>query len=180
MTRHPLIRILLVLPLVVLCGCADDALPPPSAPPGPPPTIAAVRVFPPRSVLRGAPEVLVIAGDSMRLDVDLGQDFMPGDDWGLEDTLGPGRFVTGRIAPRPQTPGMTITDAWIVLDDRVEGMRPSGWAGPGSRPPRFDPGIRSMHSMERLDTVDVVVRLRTAPGETRFLQRRRAYVMISE
>ena len=179
MTRHPLIRIFLV-PLLVLCGCGGDSPPAPPTLAGPR-TIAAVRVFPPRSVLRGAPEVLVIDGDSVRLDVDLGQDFMPGDAWGLEEGGGgSGRVVAGHIAPRPERPGTAVMDAWIIVDDRIEGMQPNGWAGPGRRPAGFDSGLRSAHPLERLDTIDVVVRLRMASGQTRFLQRRRVQVMISE
>jgi hypothetical protein len=138
-----------------------------------------VRVNPPLSVLRAAPEVLVIGGDSVRLDADLGQNFMPGDDWGSEGGDGPGRLVTGGITLRPETAGMTITDAWILLDDRAERLRPSTWPGPGPRPPRFD-ARHSARALPRLATVDVVVRLRTASGDAHFLQRHDVIVSIDE
>jgi hypothetical protein len=178
MKRDPLIRILFILPLLLLGGCGDDP-PPPFAPPGPP-AITAVRVFPPRSVLRAAPEVLVIQGDSVRFDAELGQDFMPGDDWGSEEGGEPGEIVGGEITLRPRTPGMAITDAWLLLDEEVVRMRPGVWPGPGSRPPDFELGVQSTRGLGRLGTIDVVVRVRTALGETRLLQRRGVEVMIVE
>lgn len=179
MTRDSLLRrTLLILPLLVPGGCGDDDPPPAVAPPAAV-TIAAVRVNPPLSVLRAAPEVLVMADDSVRLDTELGQDFMPGDDWGSEGGGGPGRFVTGSVIPRPETAGVTITDAWILLDGRAEPMRPSAWPGTGLRPPRFD-AMHSAHALPRLDTIDVVVRLRTALDDARYLQRRGVLVTIYE
>lgn len=165
MPRHPLLRRTLLLVMVLAaaaCGQEDENdLPPPTPVP-----MAAVGPSPPFDSLAAAPESLAVAGVRVRLESSLFQNYMPGEGH-AEDPVDPRSMVSGGVWLLPMSAGV-ITGAWMLEGgeaERLDAYRVRNETSVSGRP------------LPRLQHVDLVVRFRTAAGETLLLQQRAAPVM---
>lgn len=165
MPRDPLLRRALLLATILAaaaCGQGEDE---DDEPPPTPVPLPAVGPSPPFDSLLAAPESLAVAGVQVRLESSLFQDYMPGDL--PEDPVDPRSMVSGGLWLLPASAGV-ITDAWMLEDgeaERLDVYRAESETSVSGRP------------RPRLEHVNVVVRFRTAAGDTLFLQQRAAPVM---
>ena len=169
MTPDPLLlRVLLIASLASAGACGREP-PPPAIPPGPV-RLPSVSADPPLPRLAAAPEVLVIGRDTVRLEAELSQNYMPGPCAYEDGCQSTERSIAGELKLRSTSvvvaeqaaAGMRIVDAWVVMDGRAERM------------PLDQAGSRTWtrtRGFPRVERTTLVVQLRSASGRLRLLRR---------